>query len=98
MNMQQIMAQAQKMQKDIMAKKNEIDSMDFIGKSNWVEITFKGSKEVSKVNIINDEALKNENKEILCDMIFLAIKDAMEQVDNKTEEKLGSYSKMNGLF
>ncbi|MDD5865212.1 MAG: YbaB/EbfC family nucleoid-associated protein [bacterium] len=98
MNMQQIMAQAQKMQKDIMAKKNEIDSLDFVGKSNWIEITFKGSKEVSKVNIINDEALKIENKEILCDMIFLAIKDAMEQIDNKTEEKLGSYSKMNGLF
>ena len=31
-------------------------------------------------------------------MIFLAIKDALNQIDNKTEEKLGSYSKMNGLF
>lgn len=98
MNMQQIMAQAQKMQKDIMTKKSEIDSMKFVGKSNWVEITFKGSKEISKVDIINDDALKIENKEILCDMIFLAIKDALNQIDNKTEEKLGSYSKMNGLF
>ena len=98
MNMQQIMAQAQKMQKDIMAKKSEIDSMNFVGKSSWVEISFKGSKEISKVDIINDDALKIENKEILCDMIFLAIKDALNQIDNKTEEKLGSYSKMNGLF
>ena len=51
MNMQQIMAQAQKMQKDIMAKKSQIDAMDFVGKSDWVEINFKGNRDVKNVKI-----------------------------------------------
>ncbi len=98
MNMQQIMAQAQRMQKDIMSKKDQIDSMEFIGKSDWVNVTFKGNKEIKNVNIINDEAFDKENKEILCDMICLAVKDAMNQIEKVTEEKLGQYSKMGGLF
>ena len=51
MNMQQIMAQAQRMQKDIMSKKDQIDSMEFVGKSDWVNVTFMGSKEIKNVNI-----------------------------------------------
>lgn len=70
MNMQQIMQQAQRMQKDIMNKKGELDSMTFTGKSEWVEVTFKGDKDIQSVNIINDNAFDKENKEILSDMIF----------------------------
>ena len=70
MNMQQIMAQAQKMQKDILKKKDEIDKMDFVGKSEWVEIEFKGNRDVKAVNIVNDAAFDVENKEILSDMIY----------------------------
>ena len=44
MNMQQIMQQAQRMQKDIMNKKSELDAMTFTGKSEWVEVTFKGDR------------------------------------------------------
>lgn len=98
MNMQQIMAQAQKMQKDIMAKKNQIDAMEFIGKSDWVEISFKGNREVKEVNITNDEAFNAENKDILCDMILLAIKDGLAKIDKETESKMGAYSQMGGLF
>ena len=98
MNMQQIMAQAQKLQKDIMAKKGQIDSMDFQGKSDWVEINFKGNRDVTSVNITNEAAFDSENKEILCDMILLAIKDGLAKIDKETESKLGAYSQMGGLF
>lgn len=98
MNMQQIMAQAQKMQRDITSKKNAIDAMDFVGKSDWVEIGFKGSKEVKFVNITNDDAFDIENKDILSDMILLAIKDGLNKIDKETEAKLGSYANMGGLF
>ena len=98
MNMQQIMAQAQKMQKDIMNKKGQIDSMDFQGKSDWIEINFKGNRNITSVNITNDAAFDIENKEILCDMIMLAIKDGLQKIDKETEAKLGSYSQMGGLF
>lgn len=98
MNMQQIMAQAQRMQKDIMSKKGEIDSAVFTGKSEWVEVTFKGTKEIMNVKILNDAAFDKENSDILCDMFVLAVKDAINQIDKKTEEKLGKYSNMGGLF
>jgi hypothetical protein len=98
MNMQQIMAQAQKMQKEILAKKNSIDEMDFEGKSDWVKIDFNGDKSVKSVDILNDDAFDASNKEILCDMIMLAIKDGLAKIDKETEEKLGSYSQMGGLF
>lgn len=98
MNMQQIMAQAQKMQKDMMNKQNEINGMEFEGKSDWVTINFKGDKSVKAVDITNDAAFDAENKEILCDMISLAIKDGLEKIDKATEEKMGAYAKMGGLF
>ncbi len=98
MNIQQMMAQAQKMQKDILAKKGAIDAMDFEGKSDWVKISFKGDKSVKSVEITNDDAFDASNKDILCDMILLAIKDGLEKIDKETEDKLGSYAQMGGMF
>ena len=98
MNMQQIMAQAQKMQKDILKKKDEIDKMDFIGKSEWVEIEFKGNRDVKAVNIINDAAFDAENKEILQDMLMIAIKDGLNKIEKETDSKMGQYGQMGGLF
>ena len=98
MNMQQIMAQAQRMQKDIMAKKSQIDSMDFLGKSDWIEVGFKGNRDVTSVKILNDAAFDKENEDILCDMIQLAIKDGLSKIEKETESKMGAYSQMGGLF
>ena len=98
MNMQQIMAQAQKMQKDIMSKKEKIDSMEFEGKSEWVRIVFSGNRDVKQVEITNDDAFNVDNKEILSDMIMLAIKDGLKKIDKETESALGAYSQMGGLF
>lgn len=98
MNMQQIMAQAQKMQKEIMQKKEKIDQMSFQGKSDWVEIDFKGNREVKKVAIVNEDAFSKDNQDILCDMIMLAIKDGLSKIDKETEKDMGAYSQMGGLF
>ena len=54
MNMQQIMQQAQRMQRDITKKKEEIDGMEFLGKSEWVEIVFNGKREIKSFKILKD--------------------------------------------
>lgn len=98
MNMQQIMAQAQRMQKEILGKKDKIDAMDFEGKSDWIKISFKGNRSVKSVEILNDDAFNIDNKEILADMILLAIKDGLGKIDKETESQLGAYSQIGGLM
>ena len=97
MNMQQIMQQAHRLQRDITKKKEEIDGMEFLGKSEWVEIVFNGKREIKSFKILKD-VIDEDDKEMLEDMIMLAIKDAFSKIDKETESKLGSYASMNGLF
>lgn len=101
MNMQAIMKQAQKMQKDMMNIKEEIDNTEFVGESSLVKVTVKGTKEVVKVQI-NADSLEKEDKEdieMLEDMVLLAINDANKKVDEMTESKMGKFgNSMPGLF
>lgn len=78
-------------------EKEEIDGMEFLGKSEWVEIVFNGKREIKSFKILKD-VIDEDDKEMLEDMIMLAIKDAFSKIDKETESKLGSYASMNGLF
>lgn len=99
MNMNSLMAQAQKMQKDIQKKQDEINSMTFIGESEWVEVTLKGDKSIVKVNIKDKRTMDEEDLECLEDMIKIAVADAYKKVEAEIEKKMGMYSKLaGGLF
>jgi len=99
MNMQNLMAQAQRMQREINSKKEELEKMIFVGKSEWIEITFSGSKVIQNVKIIKVGIIEEEDKEILEDMIQIATKDAFIQINNAMNEKLGQYAgALDGLM
>lgn len=98
MNMQQIMQQAQRMQREITKKKEEIDNMEFSGKSEWIEVNFNGKREIKSFKILKEGIIDEEDKEMLEDMIMLAIKDAFNKIDTETEKKMGQYASMSGLF
>lgn len=99
MNMQNLMAQAQKMQREITKKKEEIDNSIFEGKSEWVQIKINGKKELISLTITYENPIESDEKEILEDMIKIAYTDAFKKVDKEIEEKMGSYaSGMGGLF
>ena len=98
MNMQNLMAQAQKMQREITKKQEEIYNMNFIGNSEWVDITITGKKEVVKIEFKYTGDI-NEDRELLADMITIALNDAYKKVEKEIESKLGMYSKqLGGLF
>ena len=98
MNMNNLMAQAQKMQRDIQKKQEEIFNMKFTSSNEFVEVVLNGDKTLDKISIKNKK-LDEEDFEVLEDMIKLAINDAIKQVDSETEKKLGAYSKLaNGMF
>ena len=99
MNMQNLMAQAQRMQREINAKKDELEKMEFIGKSEWVEITFNGAKIIQSVKILKDGVIEEDDKEILEDMIQIATKDAFIQITKAMNDKLGQYAgALDGLI
>ena len=98
MNMNSLMAQAQKMQRDIQKKQEELFNMKFTSSNEFVEITIKGDKTLDNI-IIKNRNFDEEDIEGLEDMIKLAFNDAVNQVDLETEKKLGAYSKLaNGMF
>ncbi|MBQ7032003.1 MAG: YbaB/EbfC family nucleoid-associated protein [Bacilli bacterium] len=99
MNMQNLMAQAQRMQREITAKKEELEKMEFVGKSEWIEMTFNGARQILNVKIIKDGDIEDEDKEILEDMIQIATKDAFIQINNAMNDKLGQYAgALDGLM
>ncbi len=99
MNMQNLMAQAQKIQREITSKKEELEKMEFIGKSEWVEVTYSGSKELKSVKILKTGTINAEDVEILEDMFLIATKDAYIKINNAMTEKLGQYAgALDGLM
>ena len=85
MNMQQMMVQAQKMQRELRKAQAELAQKEFkISKGGAVTIIVLGNKEIKSVEIDND-AFDAENKEMIQDMIALAINEAMAQIDEESE-------------
>lgn len=98
MNMQAMLKQAQALQKDMMKAKDEINSAEFVGESSFVKVTLKGTREAVKVEINCDDTLEKDDIEALEDMIVLAINDANKKIDKMTDEKMGKYGNLTGLF
>ncbi len=98
MNIQAMMKQAQKLQSDMMKVKDEIDKMEFSATNGLVTIRINGKKELLEVKIFNDSEFSIDDLEVLQDMIVIATNEAMKQVDKITEEKMGRFSSMPGLF
>ena len=98
MNIQAMMKQAQKLQADMMKEKQAIDDMVFEGKSSLVTITMNGKKEVTKVSF-DVEQIEADDKEMLEDMIMIAVNDAIKKIDKETEQKMGKYTQgLPGIF
>ena len=98
MNMQAIMKQAQKLQKDMLEAQNEINNKVFESKSSLVNVKMTGAKKLIEVKIEAD-TIESDDIEMLEDMIMVAVNDTLKQIETETEEKLGKYTQgMPGLF
>ena len=85
MNMQQMMAQAQRMQRELRKAQAELAQKEFkVAKGGAVTVIVLGNKEIKSIDIDND-AFDPENKEMIQDMIALAINEAMAKIDEESE-------------
>lgn len=97
MNMQNLMAQAQKVQRELEKANNEIENSLFEGVSGAVKITLTGKNQITKVKIIDEEILKD--KDMLEDMVMVAVNDALNKLMSTKEQKMGKYTNgFGGLF
>lgn len=97
MNMQAMMQQAQKLQKDMMKAKDEVNNKVFVSKQSLVEVSMKGTKEITGVKIDAD-SLEKEDIELLEDMFMLAVNENVKTIDKEMESKLGKFGGAAGLF
>ena len=95
MNMN-MLAQVQKLQKEMEKKQEEIYNSIFVGESELVEITLYGSKKVKSVKIKAEGGLDAEDVEILEDMIKIAVNDGINKIEKEIEDKMGVYGKKLG--
>lgn len=99
MNMQNLMAQAQRMQRDLQKKQEEIYEMEFTSTSGAVTAKLNGKKEIIKIEIDKSILHDEEDLEALEDMIKIAINDDIKQIEKTVEQKLGGLAKgLNGLM
>lgn len=96
MNMNNLMAQAQRMQKEIERKQQEIYSSEYSGTSELVDVILTGDKKLKSVKFKNMDNFDKEDLDILEDMIKIAFNDALSKIEKDIESKLGMYGKQLG--
>lgn len=97
-NMQQIMKQAQQMQRKLQEAQEEIAETEVTGTTagGMVEVKMMADKTPISVSI-KPEAVDPDDIEMLEDMILAALNDAMDQADKISKELLGPLGG-TGLF
>ena len=93
-NMNNLMKQAQRMQRQMEESQKELETKEFTAKAGGgaVEVTVTGAKEVTKV-IIDKDAVDPDETEMLQDMIMVAVNDALHQAEEANSAIMG---KMTG--
>lgn len=99
-NMQQMIKQAQNMQKQMLKVQEEIAQLKFEGSAGGglVTVVVSGQQTVEKV-VISEKAM--EDRELLEDMVLTAINDGMTKSAEESKKRLAAVTgglKVPGLF
>ena len=80
-----MLAQAQKMQRELQKAMNELKEKEFvINKNGMVVVTVTGNKEVKSIDIDND-AMDVDNKDMVQESTVLALNEAFAKIDAEAE-------------
>lgn len=96
--MQQMIQQAQRMQRELQKAHAELEAKEFkVEKNGMVETVVMGNRTIKSLSIDKD-ALDPENKEILEEAIALALNEAFEQINKANDEIEEKVTGQRGLF
>lgn len=83
--MQQMMIQAQKMQRELQKAYDELDKKEFkVNKAGLVEIVVLGNRQIQKIDIEKD-GLDPDNKEMIEDLIVSGLNELFEKIDEEKD-------------
>lgn len=86
MNMQQMIAQAQKMQRELNKALAAFYEEEFsLSKSGLVTVTMYGNKQIKAIDIDKD-AIEPDNKEMIEDTLAACMNELIEQIEEKEDE------------
>ena len=86
MNMQQMMIQAQKMQRELKKAMDELAKQEFtVSKGGAVTVIMMGDGSLKSV-FIEEDAFEKENKEMVEELIVMAVNELSEQIEEAKEE------------
>ena len=93
MNMQNMMKQAQKLQKQMEKGQAELAATEFVGKSaqDLVVARLTGDKKVVSIDF-QAAVVDPDDIETLSDMTAQALNDALKQIDDATQKKMGAFA------
>ena len=91
MNMQQMMRQAQKMQKELAKAQEEVAAMTFEGTAGggMVKATAKGDMTITSITI-DPDAVDPEDVDMLQDMVCAAVNEALRGVSEASNMRMGA--------
>jgi len=90
-----LMKQAQQMQENMQKAQEEIASMEVTGTAGggMVTVVMTGRHDLKRVNI--DQALMEEDKEMIEDLLAAAVNDAVRVLEQSTKDKMAGVT--NGM-
>ena len=87
MNIQAMMREAQKLQKEMMKEKDAIDATEYEAESSFVKVKINGKKELIELKLSPD-AVDPDDVEMLEDMIISAVNEALRKADEAAASSL----------
>ena len=101
MNMQQMMIQAQKMQRELKKALDDLAKQEFsVNKSGAVTVTMMGDGSLKSIEI-DDDAFEKDNKEMIQDLIVMGVQELTEKIEEAkadvNERITGSRSGFGGF-
>ena len=93
-NMNNLMKQAQRMQRQMEESQKELETKEFVAKAGGgaVEVTVTGKKEITKVKL-SEEVVDPEDIEMLEDLVMAAANEALRMAEEANAEVM---NKMTG--
>lgn len=98
-NMNNLMKQAQRMQRQMEESQKELETKEFTAKAGGgaVEVTVTGAKELKSV-IISPDAVDPDDVEMLQDLILASVNEALKMADEASSAAMGKMTGGLGMF